>query len=309
MTERIVRAAGAVLWRRNSESVEVAVVHRPRYDDWSLPKGKLDRGETLPAAAVREVAEETGFSCVLGHFLVETRYPVTHRRAPATKTVQYFAARATGGRFQQSDEVDRLRWLPVSDAADVLTYRADRAVLEQFVASGTEVTTVLLVRHAKAGKRENWAGDDDLRPLSDAGCKQTDALTAMLPLFGADRVHAAPRVRCVQTVRPTAEWLGATIVHEPALSEEGFADDPTAAADRIAAIAAAGGTPVICSQGAVIPDVIGDLAGRAGIAMDDVPAKKGSLWLLAFRPHGAGHVRPPLLIGAHYVASPLPPPR
>ena len=108
-------AAGAVLWRAaDEESADplVALVHRPRYDDWSLPKGKVDPGETEPVTAVREIEEETGYACELGRRLTSVSYPVE----AGTKKVRYWAARALGGQFTPDSEVDELDWLSVKDA-------------------------------------------------------------------------------------------------------------------------------------------------------------------------------------------------
>jgi len=284
-----VLAAGAVLWRTGRDGdVEVAVVHRPRYDDWSLPKGKLDTGETVPAAAVREVAEETGFDCVLGQLLSHCYYEVPAKSGGmADKTVTYFGARALGGRFQPNAEVDTLRWLAPAAAREMLSYGTEITALDRFTELGTELTTVLLVRHAKAGKRDEWRGDDDLRPLSPAGNRQAEELRSMLPLFGPDSVHSAPRLRCVQTVRGIADDLGTSVTHEPLLSEEGYWDDPVAGLARLRALAAGGGTPLISSQGKVIPYLVGMLAERDGLPLGELPNKKGSLWLLSFRRPGA----------------------
>ncbi|SFP24864.1 8-oxo-dGTP diphosphatase [Amycolatopsis arida] len=304
-----VRAAGAVLWRPAAGGPEVAVVHRPRYDDWSLPKGKLDPGETAPVAAAREVAEETGFRAVLGRYLWRVEYDV----ADARKTVDYFAARSGGGRFTPNEEVDELRWLPADRADAALTHAGDVAVLRAFRALPAELTTLLLVRHAKAGKREEWTGDDDLRPLSDAGLRQAAALRVLVRPFEPDRVFAAPRLRCVQTVRGVAEDLGVEIRHEPLLGEEGYWKDPVLGVARLLAIVADGGTPVVCSQGGVIPDVVATLAERDGVALPaakpgtagkPVASKKGSVWLLSFRQTPEG----PRLVDASYFPSPLPSP-
>ncbi|MER5394658.1 NUDIX hydrolase, partial [Saccharopolyspora sp. NPDC002686] len=219
---RTVRAAGAVLWRDGSGGPEVAVVHRPRYEDWSLPKGKLDPGELPAHAAVREVAEETGFSCVLSRFLTRVNYAVPAAGGTAEKVVDYFAARACGGSFAPNSEVDELRWLPVARARELVSYPHDGRVLDVFEQLPTELATVLLVRHAKAGKRSDWNGDDVLRPLTEAGRQQRDALHSLLPLFGPTRVHSAPRLRCEQTVAPIAADLGVDIEPEPLFSEEGF---------------------------------------------------------------------------------------
>lgn len=295
-----IRAAGAVVWRPSSvtEQVEVAVAHRPRYDDWSLPKGKLDADETVPAAAVREVLEETGFSIALGRRLPSTEYTVDGR----AKVVDYFAARFVSGDFEANDEVDRVKWVSPEAAGDLLSYGHDRVVLAEFTALPARSSTLLLVRHAKAGKREEWHGSDDLRPLSPAGQRQAAGIARILPLFGADRVHAAPRTRCVETVA----GLGLEIRSEPLLSEEGYWVSPPAGVARLLDIVAAGGTPVVSSQGGVIPDVIDRLADMNGLRLDEIASKKGSFWVLSFRPPTSG--REPRLVAADYFPSPLPKP-
>jgi len=310
-----VRAAGAVLWRPAGDGVEVAVVHRPRYDDWSFPKGKLDAGETVPDAAVREVAEETGFDAVLGRHLVQVSYPLP--RNGALKQVDYFTARVRQGAFTAGDEVDQLRWLSPQEAAGLLTYDVDRQVLDSFTALPAATRTLLLVRHAHAGKRSAWKGDDDLRPLSAKGWRQAKALRRLLPRFGAEHVHAAPRVRCVQTVQDLADDLKVPVHPEPLLSEEGFWPDPEAGVARLLEIAAQPGTRVVCSQGGVIPHVVHALAVAGGLdvrrltedgtAEGTVPSKKGSLWVLSFAPESDdAESGPPRLVAADYLATALP---
>lgn len=308
-----VRAAGAVLWRVAGGVTEVALVHRPRYDDWSLPKGKLDPGETIAEAAVREVREETGFDAVLGRYLARTRYPVPARTGHGTvpKTVDYFSAEAVSGEFAANDEVDELRWLGPTAAEKLLTRPEDVRVLRAFCEVPVGLTTLVLVRHAKAGKRDEWTGDDDLRPLSEAGLRQASALRRVLGLFGPDRVLSAPRLRCVQTVHGVAEDLGAEVRHEPLLSEEGYWPDPVLGVARLLALAGDGGTPVVCSQGGVIPDLVSTLADRDGVELAAarggvVPSKKGSFWVLSFRPPTAEDG--PLLLAADYYPSALPTP-
>ncbi|GHF46141.1 DNA mismatch repair protein MutT [Streptomyces mashuensis] len=125
-----VRAAGCVLWRRRThpgEGIELALVHRPKYgDDWSLPKGKLKRGEDWLACAVREVREETGMECAVGPPLLVLRYDVAGR----PKEVRYWAAEATYGTFRPSREVDRLLWLPPAAARARLTHAHDRPLVD-----------------------------------------------------------------------------------------------------------------------------------------------------------------------------------
>ena len=134
-----VRAAGGLVWRSavvadasgaTGSSVEVVLIHRPRYDDWSFPKGKLDRGESWAEAAVREVEEETGLRCELGDELPPARYIDGKGRL---KEVRYWIMRAVGlTSWAPNDEVDRRRWVPVEEAAELLTYEHDRVLLDVF---------------------------------------------------------------------------------------------------------------------------------------------------------------------------------
>lgn len=282
-----VRAAGAVLWRPDGDrdGYDIAVVHRPRYDDWSLPKGKLDDRESEAAAAVREIAEETGQACVLGPFVSEVRYDLA---TGERKVVAYFTARATGGEFSPGREVDELRWLKPREAKKLLSYEHDVGVVETFEEVGAATSTVLLVRHAKAGDRDGWVGDDDLRPLTDAGQRQAEGLTEQLRLFGPKRVYSAPRLRCVQTVRALAAELDLEIGHESLMSEEGYWGDPAGAVERLLEMAGEVSTTVISSQGKVIPDLVASLAERDALDVQgEIISKKGSTWVLGFR---GGHL-------------------
>lgn len=277
---RIVYAAGAVLWRPTDSSnpgLEVAVIHRPRYDDWSLPKGKVDPGETVPVAAVREVCEETGHQAVLGRRLDMVSYPID----AGVKKVYYWAARSTGGDFTPGNEVDELVWLPMADALKKLSYAHDRKMLRHFTKHPANTHTVLVVRHGTAGRKSRFNGDDTQRPLDKRGRAQAEALVPQLLAFGATEVHAADRLRCHQTVEPLAEELGVTVHNEPALTEESYAKSPKRARQRMLEIAEQQGTPVICSQGKVIPDLIEWWCERDGVRPDKSRNHKGSTWVLS----------------------------
>jgi len=275
---REIAAAGAVVWRYAGDEVEVVLVHRPRYDDWSLPKGKLEAGESARVAAVREVAEETGVRVALGRFLGRVGYRVDGD----DKVVRYFAAHAVSGSFAPSDEVDEVRWLPVSHARERLTHKHDRTILDEFVALPAALTTLLLVRHAKAGSREQWHDVDELRPLSKNGQRQVPRIHALATLYGPDRVHAAPLARCVQTVRPIADDLDAKVGEEELLTEKTYGGTEIAALRRVLEIVGAAGVPVVCSQGGVIPDLVSRLAAAGAVRLDRVESKKGSVWALFF---------------------------
>jgi 8-oxo-dGTP diphosphatase len=294
-TAKAILAAGAVLWRyaEGSDAPEVAVVHRPRYDDWSLPKGKVDPGESEPVTAVRELEEETGYAAELGRELAPISYPVEQ----GTKKVRYWAARALGGEFTPGDEVDQLIWLPVAAAMKRLQYPHDRKVLRRFAKQPVDTTTVLIVRHGLAGRKSRYKGDDRERPLDKRGRAQAESLVGLLLAFGATEVHAAARTRCHQTLEPLADELGVKIQDEPALTEEAYADAHQAGRRRVIEIAKSDGTPVICTQGKVIPDLIAWWCDRDGVRPDKSRNRKGSAWVMSL----AGDK----LVAADHIDSPL----
>lgn len=284
-----------MLWRpqEGTGTPEIAVVHRPRYDDWSLPKGKLDPGETAPVAAAREIAEETGFRAHLGRRLPSVSYAVDG----ATKKVRYWVARCVGGEFTPNDEVDELKWLPVEQAMTQLEYALDRKVLRRFTALPADTTTVLIVRHATAGSKSRYSGDDRKRPLDKHGRAQAEALVGQLLAFGAGDLFAADRVRCHQTLDPLAEELGVPVHTEPALTAEAYADNRKKSRQRVLEIAATAEHPVICTQGEVIPDLIAWWCERDGVRPDSSRNRKGSTWVLTLvggRLACADHISSPL---------------
>jgi 8-oxo-dGTP pyrophosphatase MutT (NUDIX family)/phosphohistidine phosphatase SixA len=279
-----VRAAGAVVWRDGPAGPEVALVHRPRYDDWSLPKGKLAQGETEAQAAVREVVEETGLRGPLGRGLGSTSYDVGVAGGIARKTVRWWALRADEGSFEPSDEVDELKWLSPAAALEVLAGSSEQEPLRRFADGPADAATVLLVRHASAGSRDDFDGPDDLRPLDDRGRRQAAALAEVLPLWRPQRVVSAPPLRCLQTVQP----LGHDVEIDPCFGERHWDLPATLAAlHRVAA----GGSAVVCSQGGAIPALVSTLTRR-----EDVRARKGSTWLLTLDGGAlvdADHLDPP----------------
>jgi 8-oxo-dGTP pyrophosphatase MutT (NUDIX family) len=292
---KAVLAAGAVLWRSNGDSAapEVAIIHRPRYDDWSLPKGKVDPGETEPVTAVREIQEETGYSSRLGRRLAAVSYPVEQ----GIKKVRYWAATTVDGEFTPNAEVDDLKWLPVADAMKQLEYPHDRKVLRRFIKQPAATQTVIIVRHGTAGSKSRYKGDDRKRPLDKRGRAQAESLVGVLLAFGADTLYAADRVRCRQTLEPLAEELGTAIHDEPLLTEEEYPESRKAARHRVLEIAASGGTPVICTQGKVIPDLISWWCERDGVRPDKSRNRKGSAWVMSL---AEGR-----LIAADHIGSPL----
>ncbi|WBB82380.1 NUDIX hydrolase [Micromonospora sp. WMMD882] len=287
----VIRAAGGVAWRpAPGGGVEVCLVHRPRYGDWSLPKGKVEPGEHPLLAAVREVAEESDVRGV-----PQVRLPsVSYRSAGQPKVVDFWSMRAVGqGGFEAGTEVDDVRWLPVEAAADLVSYPHDAEVLRTFAALPPVTGTVALVRHAHAGARATWSGPDTARPLDGTGRAQARTLADLLAVLRPARLFSASPRRCVQTLDPLADLLDLPIEVDRDLDEpepgQQRQERALAAAARLTELAAAGAPVVACSQGKVIPFALERLTGRSG----DFTTAKGGGWLLAFTPGG---VLPPDLL-------------
>jgi 8-oxo-(d)GTP phosphatase len=269
-----IRAAGGVVWRDVGGVQRVAVVHRDRYDDWTLPKGKLEPGESHLAAAVREVAEETGARVAVTRRLGRVRY--TAEGLP--KSVLFWAMRYRSGDFAAGDEVNDLHWLAVADARERLTYDRERSVLDAFAAVPVPQSVVALVRHAKAGRRSDWHGDDRLRPLERTGRRQARRLAAFLRAFAPERVVAADRTRCTQTVEPLSREIGCEIEIAPVFADEAFVEDPGAACSELLAIAKSVPSSVMCSQGTAVPGLVARLMQPPP---ESVATRKGAAWILA----------------------------
>jgi 8-oxo-dGTP diphosphatase len=282
-----VLAAGGIVWRSadgtrrptSADAVEVAVVHRPKYDDWSLPKGKVDPGEQFVVAARREVQEETGFTATCGRVVGDQRYTV----AAGPKYVRYWAMHDVAGRFEAQDEVDVLQWLPLGHAAARLDYPHDRALLNSFAALPPATTTVLLVRHGRAGSKKHWKADDLLRPLDPVGLTSATRLATVASCYRPQRVVSAEPVRCLQTVQPLAAALGLPVEVEPQVGKNAAGTSARAAVRRVRALVADGHPAVVCSQGEVIPDLVRGLAEGGEVRLGGtLNARKGSVWALSF---------------------------
>ena len=256
-------AGGAVLRAAADRRGEVLLVHRPGHRDWTLPKGKIERGESDEEGALREVAEETGFECLLGPELGETRY---RERRGREKSVRYWLMTVRDGTFQPNPEVDEVRWVPLSSAARELSYPGDRAILDAI--EPTLRSLVLLVRHGRAGDRDEWTGDDRLRPLDKRGRRQADAMVAPLAGYALSRLVSSPYIRCVQTLEPLSARLGLPVEHDPAIAEGVPVQKARGLIDRLGP-----GPVVLCTHGDVVEALVGE----------GEPKKKGSTWFLVRR--------------------------
>jgi 8-oxo-dGTP diphosphatase len=262
-----VEAAGGVLWRRagTGPDIEVALVHRPKYDDWSLPKGKLTPGEHPLAAALRELAEETGSSAVPGRPLGELRYPVAGGQL---KRVRYWACEALDGAFQPGHEVDEVAWLGLGDAAARLSPTHDRPILQRFAADLRPTRALAVVRHASAGDRAAWRGNDRDRPLDELGHEQAAALAPLLTAYGVQRAVAAAVRRCRDTLQPTADTAGLTVQDEPAVTADVFLADPDGGVAAALELAR-GPAAALCTQREVINDLVAGLTAALGASVPE----------------------------------------
>jgi 8-oxo-dGTP diphosphatase len=252
--DKVIEAAGGVLWRKaiGGSGIEVALVHRPKYDDWSIPKGKLEVAEHPVVGGVREVWEETGFAGVPGQPLGEIRY----LKDGTPKRVRYWAMAAVDGHFTPSDEVDQMMWLPPREARQHLAADRDRGILADIDLQSVTTWPCLLVRHGSAGERAAWQGDDRERPLDDLGDEQAEALVPLLSAYNLRRVLSADVLRCTETIGPYASQARLSVESEPLLSEAGYAEQPGLALDRLLEIIRSGTPSVVCSQGKTLPALL-----------------------------------------------------
>lgn len=253
--------------------LEVALVHRPRYDDWSWAKGKLDPGEEWATAASRETLEETGLEVRLGRPLPEARYLLlTKSGESAEKIVRYWASTVTGGSGVLENEIDAVEWLDVTQAHVRLDYAHDREQLRALVRAHSETALdtwpLVVIRHAKAVARSDWKGDDRERPLEARGRERADALIPVLTAYGITRILTSPSVRCLDTISPYAVWSGIVPRPKKGLSEEGHEADPDKAGEHVRRALERGEPTVLCSHGPVMGALLDALIPRLDLVGD-----------------------------------------
>ncbi len=223
--EKRITAAGTVVLRPvDGREPEVLLVHRPRYDDWSLPKGKINPDEYLAGCAVRETLEETAVDVRLGMPLDRISYPV----GGGTKTVSYWRARALKeGSLKPNNEIDSVLWLPASHALRKVTYADERPLIQQAVEL-PDATPLVIVRHGKAMLRANWTGRDQARPLDERGRRQSRLLVPLLEAFGVGKLTSSTSLRCLRTLEPHARTHRLDVEGWTTLTEEQAGKNPKA---------------------------------------------------------------------------------
>lgn len=273
---RNILAAGTVCWRRvlqpgGHSRVMVLLIHRTKQRDVSFPKGKLDPGESMPEAAVRETQEETGLSVSLGSHLGTIHYALSGGN---TKTVQYWAAEVTpeaalASTFTPNGEVQALEWVPLEAARKRLSYSADRELYDVFLRLAEhallETFSITFLRHAKAEPRGVQSPADHLRPLAPAGVAQAATLVPILSAFGPRRIYSSTATRCLDTVAPLASSLEKRVRAKEALSQDAWdAGDLSDLRAFVGKVVARGRNAVICSHRPVLPDLVRELILATG---------------------------------------------
>ncbi len=265
-----VYAAGAVLWRIIGDDVHVLVIHRTEHKDISLPKGKVDPGETLPQTAVREIREETGIKVALGVPLGATEYVMPNGK---NKFVQYWAAEVTTKAIQKSkfvpnDEVAALEWLPLASARGELSYEPDKEILDNFAAlvkdGVTRTFAVVVLRHGKATSPSDWRGEDATRPLTERGLTQAHGIVRTIAAWKPKRFISSTAARCKATIAPVAKALGKDVKSTNKISQDAFESGKADVRSVVGQVVRKRKSTVVCTHGPVAPAVIRELALATG---------------------------------------------
>jgi 8-oxo-(d)GTP phosphatase len=279
-------SAGAVVWRPTADGIEVLLVHRAKYDDWSLPKGKREPGEHVLLTAVREVQEETSVRPVLGPWLRTVAYLANGR----PKKVEYWSALSHEDQAAASHEIDAVAWLPVPRALDRLSYPHDADVIASLPACPT--VPLILARHASAGYKNAWPGDDLLRPLDDKGEVDAELLADLLACFAPRaRVISSPALRCTESVEPYAARFGGSVEAMAVLAVPARTPEfPLARTDRADTLrhlfrnlVAAGRPVVACLHRENLPVALTaacSVLGATPPSDSDLSLSKGGFWVL-----------------------------
>ena len=271
-------AAGAVLWRKSEKKkIEVLIIHRPKYDDWTFPKGKAEVGEPLIACAYREVLEETNIETTFGPYLGEVEYLTNDGK----KKVSFWSAKVIKEKeFNPNAEVDQLKWVEVTKVKELLTLDTDRKILEQFLQIEPDTKPLVLLRHAKAVTRDEWQGEDDDRPLDSYGQNQAKRLLAMYQVFNLEQIHSSDAVRCYDTVVAIAKGLNIKLEVTGKLSESTFKKDKEKAFDYAKDLMKLNESVLLCSHNPILPKMLNKLTKKSEVDADEGKLLPADGWVI-----------------------------
>ena len=271
-------AAGAVLWRKSEKKkIEVLIIHRPKYDDWTFPKGKAEIGEPLIACAYREVLEETNIETAFGPYLGEVEYLTNDGK----KKVSFWSAKLVKEKdFKPNTEVDQLKWVEVTKVKELLTLDTDRKILEQFLQIELDTKPLILLRHAKAVTRDEWQGEDDDRPLDSYGQNQAKRLLAMYQVFNLEQIHSSDAVRCYDTVVAIAKGLNIKLEVTGKLSESTFKKDKEKAFDYAKDLIKLNESVLLCSHNPILPKMLNKLTKKSEVDADEGKLLPADGWVI-----------------------------
>lgn len=278
-----VLAAGAVCWRMVEGKAKILVVYRAGHGDVSLPKGKVDPGETLPETAVREIREETGLAIVLGAPLGTVEYVLPNGR---DKVVYYWSAEINDhalelAKFTPNDEIASVEWVSIKDARKKLTYAHDLDVVDRFAerlkAGNARTFAIIAVRHGMAVDPGTWDGPDNTRPLLHRGTDQAASVAKGMAAYAPERIVSSSAVRCQSTVAPLSELLGIPVKVTGDISQAAYESGVSAVPEVVAKRLKRRVTAVLCSHGPVLPRIIAEVAARTESEADASLRRAASL--------------------------------
>ncbi len=279
-----VLAAGAVCWKVTPKgNLKILVVHRTQHQDVSLPKGKVDPGETLPETAVREIAEETGLVIGLGPPLGIVEYSLPNGR---DKVVYYWSAEVSpsaigNSTFVSNDEIESLTWMKLDKARAQLSYPHDVDIVDRFAElyeqGRARTFAIIALRHGKAVSPESWDGPDSTRPLMQRGVDQSASIAHGVAAFRPASLISSTAVRCVSTIAPIARITGLEVTEVEGISQDAYASR----GDRVARVVRnaldRNETTVFCSHGPVLPQIVSAVVEATGTGLSGQLSRAASL--------------------------------